>query len=307
MCIAIMNPSKTTLSKEVLQNCWENNTDGAGMLYIESGQLKTFKEMKNFDNFYEKYLSIKKNKKSKKNKVVLHFRISTHGKINEENCHPFLVNESLGFVHNGIIYDVVTTENHSDTFIFNETYLQSFPPDFLDSWQMCDMIEKFIGNSKLVFLDDQNNDTILNEEMGVWDMDCWFSNTTYKTSKWMDVGGQKVLKSSQFTPTVWNNNKPAGYSYNNYDYGRKWDGYNDSWYEKTQDKKEDVFEETKNAKDEMYECDCCSEETKELKYSKNYNTFLCETCKKQFDDDDMDDWESKWDSKTFEKFEDSPF
>ena len=72
-------------------------------------------------------------------------------------------------------------------------------------------------------------------------------------------------------------------------------------------KNEDVFEETINAKDEMYECVCCFEEVKELKYSKSYNTFLCETCKKEFDDDDVDDWESKWDSKTFDKHEDVPF
>lgn len=303
MCIAIMNPSNVTLKKEILQNCWENNTHGAGMLYIESGKLKTFKEMNNFDTFYEKYLSIKKNKKSKKNKVVLHFRISTHGKINEENCHPFLVNESLGFVHNGIIYDVQTTENHSDTFMFNETYLQSFPSNFLESWQMCDMIEKFIGNSKLVFLDNENNDTILNEDMGVWDMGCWFSNTTYKSSKWMDVGGQRVLKG--LTTTNWKST--TGYKYSNYDYGRKWEGYNDSWYDSYQKRSEDVFEETKDDKDAMFECDCCFEETKELKYSKDYNSFLCEGCFKEWGDED--DWEdvSIDSKKEDEEFEGSPF
>lgn len=305
MCIAIMNPSNVTLKKEVLQNCWENNTHGAGMLYIESGKLKTFKEMNDFDKFFQKYLDIRKNKRSKKSKVILHFRISTHGKINEDNCHPFLVNESLGFVHNGIIYDVQTHTDYSDTYMFNELYLQSFPSDFLDSWQMQDMIEKFIGHSKLVFLDDQNNDTILNEDLGVWDYGCWFSNTTYKTSKWMDVGGKRVLKETTL-PNTWK--KQIGYDYSNYDYGRKWNDYGDSWYNQYNSKKEEkVFDEDKeDDTDEFYQCDCCFEDVKDVKYSKDYNSFLCTKCTKEFTDDD-DDWDLDLPSSSNTKLDDVPF
>ncbi len=49
MCIAILNTKQTTLKKQLLRNCWENNGDGAGILYINNdNKLEFFKEMNNF-------------------------------------------------------------------------------------------------------------------------------------------------------------------------------------------------------------------------------------------------------------------
>ena len=55
MCIAILNPSDVTLEKSVLKNCWSNNKDGAGMLYLVDGVLTIHKEMKKM-KFYRPML-----------------------------------------------------------------------------------------------------------------------------------------------------------------------------------------------------------------------------------------------------------
>lgn len=196
MCIAILNTKKVTLKKQTLKNCWDNNSDGAGMLYVDNGTLKVFKEMDDFNVFYNKYLDIRKTHKD--SQIVLHFRISTHGKINKTNCHPFLVDKNIGFVHNGIISGMPHSNDFSDTYMFNELYLKKLPRKFEQNEAIKSLIEDFIGTNKLIFLDSDNNATIFNEKAGTWDNDCWFSNTTYKYSYdgWVDYGGTKKYKGS---------------------------------------------------------------------------------------------------------------
>lgn len=202
MCIAILNTKQTTLKKQLLRNCWENNGDGAGMLFINNdNKLETFKEMNSFENFYNKYIDVRKN--YGKRNIVLHFRISTHGKVNETNCHPFTVNDSIGFVHNGMIYDVPTSADYSDTYMFNEEILKNLKPGFEYNETILDMLGTFIGSgSKLVFLNDEDDWFIVNEAAGHWNLGCWFSNGSYKqVNDWVDFGGIKKKKKNYVANT----------------------------------------------------------------------------------------------------------
>lgn len=177
MCIAILNKKNVTLKRDLLETCWDNNRDGAGLAYPNEGKMTVFKELKSFDRFYDKYKSIRS---TYKGNMLLHFRIATHGAVAEENCHPFLVNEQMAFIHNGIISNVGASKDKSDTICFNEKVLQLLPPNFVDNAGMRLLIEEFIGNSKLVFLDVEGNYTIYNESKGEWNNECWFSNQSYK-------------------------------------------------------------------------------------------------------------------------------
>ena len=68
-----------------------------------------------FDDFYENLQINDKLYKLKNQSVVFHFRISTSGKIDEGNCHPYPLTDdsiylrktnlrcSIGIAHNGII------------------------------------------------------------------------------------------------------------------------------------------------------------------------------------------------------------
>lgn len=190
MCIAILNV-KGTLKTEQIKNSWDNNNEGGGMLWREQGKLQTFKTYE-YKEFLNKYLALRDNKNI--SKIILHFRIATSGHDKYVNLHPFLVNDNLGFVHNGVIYGIGDKER-SDTFHFN-TMLQGLPKDFLSNNTIIKFIENYIGYSKLVFLDNKNNHFIVNESLGHYDnIGNWYSNDSYKQNNdFVYFGNEKVSK-----------------------------------------------------------------------------------------------------------------
>ena len=190
MCIAILNV-KGTLKTESIKNSWDNNNEGGGMLWREQGKLQMFKTY-DYKEFLNKYLALRDNKNI--SKIVLHFRIATSGHDKYVNLHPFLVNDNLGFVHNGVIYGIGDKER-SDTFHFN-TMLQGLPKDFLSNNTIVKFIENYIGYSKLVFLDSKNNHFIVNENLGHYDsIGNWYSNDSYKQNNdFVYFGNKKVSK-----------------------------------------------------------------------------------------------------------------
>ena len=178
MCIAIYKPEEKIISKATLQECYSSNPDGAGFMFADDKQLNIEKGFFSFDSFYNAY------KKHQDKKVVIHFRIKTHGEINKTNCHPFAVNSSLAFVHNGIISGLDGDKTLSDTIHFNEQILQPL----VNKWgnlalfqdPMINLLETRIGYSKLIFLDRHGNHKIMNEHKGEWDDGIWYSNNSYK-------------------------------------------------------------------------------------------------------------------------------
>jgi hypothetical protein len=299
MCIAILNTKGTTLKKELLHNCWKNNGDGAGLLFInDDKQLETFKEMKSFTNFYNKYQEVRK--LYGKRNIVLHFRISTHGRVNETNCHPFLVDDSVGFVHNGMIYDVPNHTDFSDTYMFNELVLKEFKQGFHNNTVVLDIIADFIGNgSKLVFLDVEDNWTIVNEDAGHWNLGCWFSNSSYKqVNNWVDYGGTKKYKSAfgqpygnsyglpattpstgKYNPKTftWNDDGKEQHFCHNCDmllYGMQ--EINDQLCCWCKDEEEALIQDQILLDEYNANCELC--EKTAGTYNDNYNAVVCKTC-----------------------------
>ena len=177
MCIAIYKPKGKIINKATLKRCYEANPDGAGFMYAKSKKLNIQKGFFDFNKFYEAY------KKHEVNKCIIHFRIKTHGKIDETNCHPFHINDSMGFVHNGTISGF-GNNIHSDTIQFNEAILQKLVGKWgnlsLFEDPIVNLIEGRIGYSKLIMLDRHGNHKIFNEDKGQWDGGVWYSNTSYK-------------------------------------------------------------------------------------------------------------------------------
>lgn len=181
MCIAIFKPEGKILSNETLLQCWDSNPDGAGFMYADGGEVKIKKGYMDFDSFIAAY------EQHKQDKMVIHFRIKTHGLVNEENTHPFRVNKKMGFVHNGTISGVHTKDKaYSDTWHFNEQIIKPIvkkAPWMMDTAAIQTLITDFIGYSKLIFMDGRGDVTIYNESKGYWDDECWFSNKSYEPKK----------------------------------------------------------------------------------------------------------------------------
>ena len=181
MCIAILN-TKGTISKSEFKTCWNNNPDGSGLAWNEGGKLRIFKEMKDVHNLYQKYKNIRQQYPAIN--ILIHFRIATHGKVNETNCHPFKVSKDLVFIHNGMITGagLPKSNDFSDTYLFNQLILQKLPKDFTRNEAILNLIAQYIDYSKLIFLDSADNWTIVNEDLGKWDGDNWYSNDSYLCS-----------------------------------------------------------------------------------------------------------------------------
>ena len=207
MCIIVAIPQGKQVTKQTLKRCWDNNPHGGGFMYSNGNKVIVNKEMASFKKYWKAFTQAKDNYDTS---FVCHFRISTHGKINETNCHPFLVNKNLGFAHNGIIYAAPKSDNFSDTYMFNEAILKHLPNTFLTNTAHVSLISQYIGSgSKLAFLNTKGEITIINDKAGVWDDGVWYSNTGYKAMNYFDYGGTKVgaIKTYQAKPLTYTQNQ----------------------------------------------------------------------------------------------------
>lgn len=216
MCIAILNTKKAgRLPKNQIKNSWDNNDMGSGLLWTKDNKLNVFKTYE-YDEYIEKYNELRDDKSI--GNIVLHFRIATSGYNGEQNLHPFLVNNDLGFVHNGVIKGL-GNKSFSDTYQFNDM-LKKFSHNFV----ACDMtkyfISEYIGYSKLIFLDSKDRYTIINEDLGKWSSGNWYSNDSYKQyNDFHYYGNKKVSKTDTKATTTKKFDDVYEYG-NTYDYNQ---------------------------------------------------------------------------------------
>ena len=80
-------------------------------------------------------------------------------------------------MHNGIIGGLDHDKDKSDTRTFNDTVLKKLPDNFLDNDGIMSLVESYIESSKLVFLDNKGQTTIVNEQLGEWsNYGNWYSS-----------------------------------------------------------------------------------------------------------------------------------
>ena len=123
MCIIITKEKGAKpLPKEVFENCWDHNPDGAGILYHDGSCSTLIKGIMKREDFLKKA----KEANQKENSFIIHTRIATHGSVKPENTHPF-VSKSLGFAHNGTLpVEVEKDMTDSETFFLGTIADKSF-------------------------------------------------------------------------------------------------------------------------------------------------------------------------------------
>lgn len=207
MCIAIYHDAGCVLSQSDVDNSWRSNPDGGGFSYFDKdGALRIEKFMRKheFEDAYDKATDM-----NPESPFAVHFRIATHGSVNLDNCHPHRVSDSMTLIHNGVIPVVINKKDvRSDTRIFCDHYLSQLRDGWIDDDYMFDMVEEYIGASKLVVLSNNSKYPayIFNERDGHWSSDNtrWYSNRSYCESKslfgskWAKPGQQSL----QFDPYI---------------------------------------------------------------------------------------------------------
>lgn len=185
MCIIVYkNKAEGKFIDSNLKAALDYNPDGIGIMYPKyNGRMEVIKglgsDAEKREMFDKHFNDVPK--------AALHLRYTTVGDTNLNNCHPFQVcsfeedGVDLWMMHNGTIHAAPDyDEGMSDTYHFVEYYLRDIirgNPDILRNSHFIDMVETYIDDSKLLFMDGWGHTVIVNEELGETVDECWLSNT----------------------------------------------------------------------------------------------------------------------------------
>lgn len=197
MCINVVLPSLEKLEnkeieKEVFQQCWDNNDDGAGFMFVKN--IGTPESSVVINKGYMKFKRLWKafnacRHANSRSKFVVHFRYTSKGSTSVSNCHPFwVIPNVLGMAHNGTIFkmsDAKKNEGPSDSALFAD-FLSKLPPTWYNNRIMREMVEDYVGeHNKLAFLIKNNSVFVCNKDAWIVDQrGIWFSNDYFKISRY---------------------------------------------------------------------------------------------------------------------------
>lgn len=178
MCVIGHIPAKKTLPRQLLENCYDNNSHGWGIMYSHASKVHYIKEVSAFSEFWKAWRDVPKEAER-----AVHFRIRTHGETNDVNCHPFQPTENILFMHNGIISTFLADKKMSDTWNFSENVLKPVMVAYenkgvnpISNEGFGKLVSELAGSSKLLFLDKDGNTMKVNPNVWVERMGCYFSN-----------------------------------------------------------------------------------------------------------------------------------
>lgn len=179
MCILIVKPPNVEFPsnwEEICVNCHNVNDDGVGYA-TKSGAFKSVATTP------REFARLTKAQIKPEEYAIIHFRWSTGGKTNTENCHPFKLSDGTYFAHNGVIEEFFpSTDTKSDTSVLSESVA-----NFDELYEVCNQIAGF-GNKFAMFHPDHDDVTVVGWEHGHWHQDMWFSNRSYESAEFNVTG-----------------------------------------------------------------------------------------------------------------------
>ncbi|MBQ9020703.1 MAG: hypothetical protein IJ113_01640 [Eggerthellaceae bacterium] len=136
MCVIVYKPAGCPMpGTQTLKSCWTTNPDGAGMMFPANDAVRIRKGFMEWNAFEDALSQEAAAANLDALPVALHFRIATHGAVKPGCCHPFPVCgsasamreteqvASVGFMHNGVLSGLPTTDAVSDSMSFAKRVL----------------------------------------------------------------------------------------------------------------------------------------------------------------------------------------
>ena len=202
MCIIVAKEKGVQLpTKNTLKKCFENNSDGAGLMYVKDNKVIIEKGFMSFGDFWHKIKSLKRefNSDLTDKALVMHFRIGTHGENDKATTHPFPISGNasdlratyfetdIAMAHNGIMSSYNYDKVLSDTQSFIKDYVSVFKElnkNFIKNERVVNLITQNanIKSNKLCFLDKDENIYWYGDK--VIDNGIIYSNSTFKSERY---------------------------------------------------------------------------------------------------------------------------
>lgn len=124
MCVILHRISGNPIPESELVAAHQANPDGCGLMYIDdNGAIVTEKGLWDVPTMLEKVRALGNRE------FCLHFRIKTHGKVDENNCHPFSLGETTAMMHNGTLSVKTPDYSFSDTWHFAKYFREDIKID----------------------------------------------------------------------------------------------------------------------------------------------------------------------------------
>lgn len=250
MCIIAIKKSDVNFpAKSTLENCFDNNADGAGFMWADGGLVHYKKGLMTFEDFWAALIAEfpEGSERAKSKAVMMHFRIGTHGlRSAPSHTHPFPVVDAVTemvklegaskycLMHNGILrypgvgkwkYPDGTTNDKGEPNYIDPSDTMDFAHDivfpltkvksFFDDKAMLRPIFSTIGSDKVVILRGDGRYLYFGEFKE--DAGVLYSNTTYSYKKYKYTEPKEKAKD-----TYTKHGRRSGY-WDDYD---DYDGYN---------------------------------------------------------------------------------
>lgn len=178
MCLLVHQSKGVSFTDAFLQDVYGKNEDGLGIMYAEDNKVHVYKclpaNAQDFVDFYNKHAA--------KRECVWHARMKTHGDIDMDNCHPYMVTDDIWLSHNGVLSTGNNADpSKSDTWHFIKNVLRpalSMDPDLMVSKDWLSFIGNLIGSgNKFGLVRSDGKTAVINRGSGVEYMQSWLSNT----------------------------------------------------------------------------------------------------------------------------------
>ncbi len=173
MCLIIYKPAGIEIPSSLIINAYQDNHDGWGIMSQHDNQIQLTK------GFSLQSLQTEINNYDLSQELYVHLRKATKGAIALDNCHPFQVTPDLYLMHNGTIDIEINDNKISDTKSFVNLIspmLKNYP-DLLKDRGWIKLIESFIADSRIVFLDRKGNNYFINQHLWYNRRGLYLSNT----------------------------------------------------------------------------------------------------------------------------------
>ena len=230
MCVIAYYPTGLELDKIELENCFEVNKDGAGIMYYDQhkGLVKIEKGFMTWNDFWKAVQEVPVDTER-----VFHFRIATSGAVSKECCHPFPVCDDLdkmrvirqytrvGLAHNGVLYWCTPKDGlkspYSDSMVFTQQVINQLDGgNGVFNQGVKTLIHQAASTSKFAIM--RREETMLIGEFQQGTSGAMYSNDSWKGFRTYSYVGKGYNYKGYGSYSGYKEGSYEGYDWDEYDY-----------------------------------------------------------------------------------------